>query len=61
MNDIVDSVAETLSTEKKNLKTSFRDHGKWRSITLRAAVLNKEQIYSVYAAISRDPRVKFKF
>ncbi len=61
MNDIVDSVAGALSTDKSNLKTSFRDRGKWRSISLRAAVASKDDIYTVYAAISRDPRVKFKF
>ena len=61
MNDIVDSVASTLQTDRKNLKTSFRDRGKYRSITLRAPVSTGAQIYSVYAAIDRDPRVKFKF
>lgn len=61
MNDIVDSVADALATDRKNVKTSFRDKGKYRSITLRAPVNTSAQIYSVYAAISRDPRVKFKF
>lgn len=61
VNDIVDSVAGALRTDRKNLKTSFKDRGKYRSITLRAPVNTGEQIYSVYAAISRDPRVKFKF
>lgn len=61
MSDIVDSVALALETDKKYLKTSFRDRGKYRSITLRAAVNTADQIYDVYAAIDRDPRVKFKF
>lgn len=61
VNDIVDSVADALETDRKNIKTSFRDKGKYRSISLRAPVNTSAQIYSVYAAISRDPRVKFKF
>lgn len=61
MGDIVDSVALALETDKKFLKTSFRDRGKYRSITLNAPVNTAEQIYNVYAAIDRDPRVKFKF
>lgn len=61
MNDIVDSVASALHTDKKNFKTSFRDKGKYRSITIKAPVNTATQIYSAYAAIDRDPRVKFKF
>lgn len=61
VNDIVDSVADALRTDRKNLKTTYRDRGKYRSITLRAPVSTGEEIYTVYAAISRDPRVKFKF
>lgn len=61
VNDIVDSVADALRTDRKNLKTTFRDRGKYRSITLRAPVNTGGEIYAVYAAISRDPRVKFKF
>lgn len=61
MGDILDSVALALETDKKFLKTSFRDKGKYRSITLKAPVNTAEQIYDVYAAIDRDPRVKFKF
>lgn len=61
MNDIVDSVASALQMDRKYLKTSFRDRGKYRSITLEAPVNTSHQIYDVYAAIDRDPRVKFKF
>lgn len=59
--DIVDSVALVLETDKKFLKTTYRDRGKYRSITLKAPVNTANQIYDVYAAIDRDPRVKFKF
>lgn len=61
MTDIIDSVALALETDKKYLKTSFRDKGKYRSITVQAPVNTASQIYDVYAAIDRDPRVKFKF
>lgn len=61
MGDIIDSVALALETDKKFLKTSFRDRGKYRSITVKAPVNTASQIYDVYAAIDRDPRVKFKF
>lgn len=61
MGDIVDSVALALDTDKKFLKTTYRDRGKYRSITLKAPVNTASQIYDVYAAIDRDPRVKFKF
>lgn len=60
-NDIIDSVATALEMDRKFLKTSFRDKGKYRSITVDAPVNSSEQIYNVYAAIGRDPRVKFKF
>lgn len=61
MGDIVDSVALALETDKKFVQTSYRDRGKFRSITLKAPVNTASQIYDVYAAIDRDPRVKFKF
>lgn len=60
-NDIIDSVALALEMDRKFLKTSFRDRGKYRSITLEAPVNTVQQIQDVYAAIDRDPRVKFKF
>lgn len=61
VNDIVDSVASALEMDRKFLKTSYRDRGKYRSITLEAPVNTSAQIFDVYAAIDRDPRVKFKF
>lgn len=60
-NDIIDSVATALDMDRKFLRTSFRDRGKYRSITVEAPVNTSDQIYEVYAAIGRDPRVKFKF
>ena len=51
--DIVDGVANALQTEKKNFKVSFRDRGKWRSITLNAPVNTADEVYAAYAAIDR--------
>lgn len=51
LDDICATVAESLNTASRHLKTSFRDRGKYRSITLRVPVNNANQIYDVYAAI----------
>jgi putative lipoic acid-binding regulatory protein len=51
LDDIRDAVARVLKTEKRHLKTSFRDRGKYRSITLSAPVNCAEQIYDVYEVI----------
>ncbi|GJQ15621.1 hypothetical protein GpartN1_g7412.t1 [Galdieria partita] len=59
--DIVDSVAEVLQIDPSYMEVSTRDKGKYRSITIDAPCNSSEQVYSIYAAIDRDPRVKFKF
>mmetsp|Transcript_4975 Transcript_4975/g.9106 ORF Transcript_4975/g.9106 Transcript_4975/m.9106 type:complete len:201 (+) Transcript_4975:130-732(+) len=59
--DMRDSVANALELDSEFVKMSFRDNGKYRSVTLDAPCTSAEQIYSVYAAVSKDPRVKFKF
>jgi putative lipoic acid-binding regulatory protein len=51
LDDIRDAVARVLKTDKCHLKTSFRDRGKYRSISLAAPVNCAEQIYDVYAVI----------
>jgi uncharacterized protein len=61
LDDICVAVADALNTATRHLKTSFRDRGKYRSITLRAPVSSADQIYDVYAAVGKDARVKFKF
>ncbi|GJD11256.1 hypothetical protein Gasu2_53960 [Galdieria sulphuraria] len=59
--DIVDCVAEVLQIDPSYMEVSTRDKGKYRSITIDAPCNSSEQVYSIYAAIDRDPRVKFKF
>eukprot|EP00871_Galdieria_phlegrea_P005201 jgi/Galph1/5682/GphlegSOOS_G4306.1 len=59
--DMVDCVAEVLQIDPSYLEVYTRDRGKYRSITIDAPCNTSEQVYSIYAAIDRDPRVKFKF
>lgn len=59
--DIVDCVAEVLQIDPAYVEVSTKDKGKYRSITIDAPCNSSEQVYSIYAAIDRDPRVKFKF
>mmetsp|Transcript_15609 Transcript_15609/g.42039 ORF Transcript_15609/g.42039 Transcript_15609/m.42039 type:complete len:162 (+) Transcript_15609:74-559(+) len=59
--DMCDCVASVLEIKSENVKVSVRDKGKYRSLTILAPCNNADQIYSIYAAIDRDPRVKFKF
>ena len=46
--------------DEKDIKHRWRDNGKFRSITLTLSFENAEQVYAVYAAFDRDPRVRFK-
>eukprot|EP00179_Madagascaria_erythrocladioides_P000114 CAMPEP_0198313450 /NCGR_PEP_ID=MMETSP1450-20131203/4463_1 /TAXON_ID=753684 ORGANISM="Madagascaria erythrocladiodes, Strain CCMP3234" /NCGR_SAMPLE_ID=MMETSP1450 /ASSEMBLY_ACC=CAM_ASM_001115 /LENGTH=171 /DNA_ID=CAMNT_0044016445 /DNA_START=116 /DNA_END=631 /DNA_ORIENTATION=- len=61
VNDISDSVCAVLDIERHLLDVSFRDKGKYRSITVNAPCNTADQVYDIYRAIDRDPRVKFKF
>ena len=38
----------------------WRDKGKFRSITLSLTFTDADMVYAVYAAVNRDPRVRFK-
>lgn len=59
--DILDSVGNVIKQDGRALPHSYRDKGKWRSITLKVPVQSAEELYKVYDAIDKDPRVKFKF
>mmetsp|Transcript_2434 Transcript_2434/g.7279 ORF Transcript_2434/g.7279 Transcript_2434/m.7279 type:complete len:145 (+) Transcript_2434:131-565(+) len=59
--DILDTVSACVNIDSKKLKFSTRDKGKYRSITLEVPCNTADQVYNIYAAIDRDPRVKFKF
>lgn len=59
--DILDAVGGVVGRTRDELKHSVRDNGKWRSITVEVPVQTSEQLYAVYEAVGKDPRVKFKF
>ncbi|KAA8492494.1 UPF0250 protein [Porphyridium purpureum] len=54
--DISDSIAQVLEVDASVLKVSHRDKGRYRSLTVNAPCNSAEQVYSIYAAIDRDPR-----
>ena len=58
--DMVTICAENCGMAEADVKARWRDKGKYRAITLRLHFESAEQVYAVYAAINRDPRVKFK-
>ena len=60
VSDILALCAEYSGQAKEDIKVRWRDKGKYRSITLTIRFENADQVYAVYAAIDRDPRVKYK-
>jgi putative lipoic acid-binding regulatory protein len=61
--DIVQLVAESCEVNVDALhgKWTTRVNGKWISVTVQAPVSSSEMLYTLYSAIDRDSRVKFKF
>ena len=51
---------ECTGQKPEDVQVRWRDRGKYRSVTLRCYFENAQQVYNVYAAIDRDPRVKYK-
>jgi putative lipoic acid-binding regulatory protein len=58
--DILQLAAECIGVEPDDVQVRWRDKGKFRAITLRLHFQNAEQVYAVYAAMDRDPRVRYK-
>ena len=58
--DIVQLCAENSGMNVDDIQVRWRDKGKYRAITLRLDFQNAEQVYAVYAAVDRDPRVRYK-
>lgn len=54
-------VRNTSSMDERVRVTKVRDRGKYRSVTIVAFCETGAQVYSVYEALERDPRVLFKF
>ena len=60
MSDIRTLCAEITGQPEDEIDVRWRDKGKYRSITLKLHFQNAEQVYAVYAAMDRDPRVRYK-
>lgn len=58
--DIVQLAAENTGMKIEDIQVRWRDNGKYRAITMRLHFENSDQVYATYAAMDRDPRVKFK-
>ena len=58
--DMVTLCSELNGQAEEDVQVRWRDKGKYRAITLRLKFENADQVYNVYAAINRDPRVRFK-
>ena len=58
--DMLTLCAERTGQAEADIGVRWRDKGKYRAITLRLRFTDADQVYDVYAAINRDPRVKFK-
>ena len=50
----------TTEQAEADIPVRWRDNGKFRAITLTLRFQSSEQVYAVYAAMDRDPRVRFK-
>mmetsp|Transcript_17466 Transcript_17466/g.48453 ORF Transcript_17466/g.48453 Transcript_17466/m.48453 type:complete len:263 (-) Transcript_17466:2170-2958(-) len=59
--EMVALVAEACETELANVTHSTRVMGKWMSVTVKTPIQSAEMLYSLYAKVDQDPRVKFKF
>lgn len=60
VSDIHTLCAELTGQAEKDVPVKWRDNGKYRAVTLTLTFQNADQVYAVYAAMDRDPRVKYK-
>ena len=60
MSDMRTLCAELTGQDESDVPVKWRDKGKYRSVTLTLRFESAEMVYAVYAAIDRDPRVRFK-
>lgn len=59
--EIVEIVAKSCGVEESMVKHTMRKNGKWTSVTVHAPVKSADMLYSLYANVDKNPRVKFKF
>jgi len=60
VSDILTLCAEITGQREEDVPVRWRDNGKYRAITIRLKFANSDQVYAVYAAVDRDPRVRYK-
>ena len=60
VSDILTICAEITGQKESDVPVRWRDKGKFRSITLTLTFTDADMVYAVYAAVNRDPRVRFK-
>lgn len=58
--DLLQLACEITGQKKEDVPVRWRDKGKYRAVTMSLKFENADQVYAVYAAINRDPRVRFK-
>jgi len=60
VSDLVTLAAEATGMAESDILVRWRDKGRFRSVTLKLNFENSDQVYAVYAAMDRDPRVRYK-
>ena len=59
--EMVNLVAGCCGVDVSMVRHTERKAGKWTSVTIHAPVRDADMLYALYANVSDDPRVKFKF
>lgn len=59
--EMVNLVARSCGVDASMVHHTERKAGKWTSVTIHAPVRDADMLYELYANVSDDPRVKFKF
>jgi hypothetical protein len=52
MVDVLDAIGNVIDKKGSDLVHSFRDNGKWRSITVQVPVVSSDQLYEVSASLN---------
>ena len=60
VSDMVKLCAGVTGQVEDDVEVRWRDKGKYRSITLGLQFKDANALHAVYAAIDKDPRVKYK-
>lgn len=58
--DMLNVCREVTKQKAEDVEVKWRDKGKYRAITINLTFQDADMVYATYAAINKDPRVKFK-